>query len=112
MNYFLLYNRYCGFGINITCHFAVLEFLARSFIFSPVSPGFSYLRTPYGPETGSIRISLIPRFKSSCNFKTPSPVVPNLVGTRDRFRGRQFFYGPVAEAGVGAWGGRYGSGVM
>ena len=68
----------------------------------PLSPG-AQAGVPW-PEGG--RAS--PRHTQLCREQTlrrhsgyhiPKPVVPNLFGPRDRFHGRQFFYGP----GMGGW---------
>ena len=47
-----------------------------------------------------LNLGLVAPILRENNFLLFKTVVPNLFGTRDRFHGRQFFYGPGWQEGM------------
>ena len=52
----------------------------------------------------SLQFCIFPLCRNCSVFTTPVAAVPNLFGTRDRFRGRQFFHGLGRGSGDGSGG--------
>ena len=97
------FNRYCvGFKVNQELVQTVLVCLFKINL-------FTWYHTSWGMRPGSVGgrreawglcILWIPAYITCVPPPPSTPAVPNLVGTRDWFLGRQFFHGPMCGWGV------------